>query len=112
MIRITMLLVGAPLALLWLLVVNPFNFFVPQSERFSWSRFEEVKVGSSIAEVISDLGEPVKVVRRERLSTSCPNCVAYCFAGEPPSWIWGFKEAWLIADEQGRIVDVFVHTEP
>lgn len=99
-------------ALLWLIFANPFNFFVPRSERFSMAQFRMFVPGSSISEAISVLGQPVAIVKRERPGSHCPSCVSYCFMGEPPDWVISFKEAWLVADQSGRVVRVFVNTEP
>jgi hypothetical protein len=99
-------------SLLWIGIANHFNFFVPRSEHFSLSRFRSIKSGSSMADAIKLLGEPVKVVKEGRFDPSCPTCLAYCFMGEPPKWVIGFQEAWLIADQQGRIIQTFENTEP
>jgi hypothetical protein len=97
---------------LWVCFANPFNAFVPRSEHFSLSRFQTIGVGSSIAEAVRVLGKPIKVVKADGLDPSCPACVSYCFMGEPPKWGIGFQEAWLVADQQGRIVGAFLHREP
>jgi hypothetical protein len=97
---------------LWWGLVNPFNAFVPRSERFSLDRFQTISVGSSIMDAIKVLGKPIKVVKEDRSDPSCPTCVSYCFMGEPPSWVVSFQEAWLVADQKGKIVRVFVHREP
>lgn len=99
-------------ALLWLGIANPLNLFVPRSARFSQDRFRSIKPGTPIIEAIKLLGEPIKTVREDRFDPSCPACVSYCFMGEPPSWVVSFQEAWLVADQQGRIVRVFVNAEP
>lgn len=109
---ITLLSAVAVWCLLWFGFANPFNFFVPQSVRFSLSRFQTIEPGTSVADAVKLLGEPIKVVKEDRFDPSCPTCIDYCFMGEPPNWVVGFKEAWLIADQQGRVVRVFVNTEP
>lgn len=109
---IILLTAAGAFVVLWLGFANPLNLFVPRSERFSLSRFQTIESGSSIADAIQLLGEPIKVVKVDRFDPSCPACVAYCFMGEPPSWVIGFQEAWLIADQRGQIVQVFLHTEP
>lgn len=103
---------AAAYVLLWQAVANPFNLFVPRSERFSISLFQTIEPGTSIAEAIKLLGEPIKVVSENRSDPSCPSCVAYCFMGDPPGWVIGFQEAWLIADRRGQIIRVFFHSEP
>jgi hypothetical protein len=109
----TVLLAGAVVyGFLWLGFANPFGLFVPRSERFSLSRFQTIKPGTAIAAAIKLLGKPVKVVKEGRFDPSCPTCLAYCFMGEPPKWVIGFHEAWLIADQHGKIVQVFENTEP
>jgi hypothetical protein len=110
---VTALLVAAFLyALLWQVFANPFNLFVPQSDHFSMKSFRAIKPGTSVAEAINRLGKPIKVVKENRFDPDCPTCIAYCFMGEPPKWVIGFQEAWLIADRQGKIVQVFENTEP
>jgi hypothetical protein len=99
-------------AFLWLILANPLNLFVPKSENFSLERFQAIEPGTSIADAISILGKPIKVVKTDRFDSSCPACASYCFMGEPPEWLVGFQEAWLIADERGRIVRTFFNTEP
>lgn len=98
--------------LLWFSFSNPLNLFVPRSEHFSLKRFQAIEPGTSITDAIKLLGEPIKVVEKDRFDPSCPTCVAYCFMGEPPNWVISFQEAWLIADERGQVVHVFLHTEP
>ena len=98
--------------ILWIGIANPFNFFVPRSDNFSMRRFSTIKPGSSMADAINLLGKPLKVVKEDRFDPGCLACSEYCFMGEPPRWVIGFREAWLIADKQGKIVRVFVHTEP
>ena len=97
---------------IWVLLANPFNLFVPRSERFSLTRFKAIEPGTSVADAIKLLGKPVKVVKKDRFDPSCPTCIAYCFMGEPPGWVFGFQEAWLIVDHKGKVVQVFLHTEP
>jgi hypothetical protein len=109
---IILLIVACVYALLWFGLANPFNLFVPRSKHFSFSRFRTIKPGAPIEGAIKLLGEPVKVVKENRFDPDCPTCIAYCFMGEPPNWVFGFQEAWLIADRQGKIVQVFVNTEP
>ena len=109
---IILLTLASVYGLAWFGFTNPLNLFVPRSERFSLSRFQTIETGSSISDAITLLGEPIKVVKRDRLDTSCRACIAYCFMGEPPNWVVGFQEAWLTADQQGKIVRVFLHAEP
>jgi hypothetical protein len=97
---------------LWIDVANPFNFFVPRSARFTLNRFRSIRPSGSVVDAAKLLGEPTKVVKENRFDPECPACIEYCFMGEPPNWIVGFHEAWLVADQQGRVVRVFENTEP
>lgn len=99
------------LALVWLGIANPFNFFVRRSEHFSMKEFQAIKPGMRIEYATARLGTPIAVVR-SRWDLGCPKCVAYYFLGDPPSWLVCFQEAWLLVDEHGRIVSVTVNTEP
>lgn len=98
--------------MLWNVVANPLQLFVPRSEGFTFDRFNSIQPGSSIESAIGLLGKPVQVIRDDTHDLSCPSCTHYCFMGNPPDWVVGFKEAWLIVDAQGRIVRKFVNTEP
>ncbi len=103
---------AAAYLLIWPVLANPLNLFVPRSERFSFSLFQTIKPGASIADAIKLLGAPVKIVKENRFDPSCRDCIAYCFLGDPPDWVIGFREAWLIADRQGRIRRTFINSEP
>ena len=109
---ILVLIVAIIYFFLWFGLANPINLFVPRSEHFSLSRFRKIEPGTSISDAIRLLGAPVKVVKQDRFDPSCPTCIAYCFMGEPPGWVIGFQEAWLITDQKGQIVQVILHTEP
>lgn len=98
--------------LLWLGLANPFNFFVPRSKNFSMQRFNSFRPGDSISAAVAALGTPVTAIGADADDPDCPNCVRYCFLGEPPRWIVGFQEAWLVADPDGKIVRAFVNSEP
>ncbi len=111
LLKIGMVL-GLCWVLSWLFLANPFNLCVPQSEHFTMKKFKTFGPGNSIAQAISSLGDPVAVVRQEQWEVGCAGCVRYCFMGNPPSWIIGFQEAWLVADQNGAIVRSFVNTEP
>lgn len=98
--------------LLWLGIANPFNFFVPRSENFSMQKFKSFGAGDSISAAVATLGAPVATIVADAADSDCPSCVRYCFLGEPPRWVIGFQEAWLIADQDGKIVRSFFNTEP
>lgn len=98
-------------AIIWLAAANPFNIFVPRSSHFALSKFRDIKVGMRIEDAISQLGEPVKVVK-SNYDLGCPGCKVYYFMGDPPSWLLSFDEAWLLVDQQGRVAQAIENSEP
>jgi hypothetical protein len=100
------------LAVLYLAFANPWNWFVPHSSEFTWNRFAEIDVGEDLASAVSKLGKPVSVVPYHGLQMKCPNCTIVFFAGPPPEWLPSYREARLVVDPSGTIVNVRIHEEP
>jgi hypothetical protein len=98
------------LMLVWLLGANYFNLFVRRSEHFSRNEFRQIRPGMDVQDAISVLGKPILI--RKSGGLVCKDCTAYYFLGDPPSWLPSFEEAWLLADNQGRIVQVVENAEP
>ena len=94
---------------LYLWVINPWDWFVPQSPRFDVVRFENIEIGDEIDAVIDALGEPTRVNSH---FGPCEGCVAYQFSGPPPDWLVGSTKAWVVADSEGRIVKRVHFREP
>jgi hypothetical protein len=94
----------------WIVIANPFNFFVQRSERFTVERFLSLRNGSSIEEAVALLGEPIFV--RKSIGITCRNCTAYHFLGHPPKWLICYDEAWLLVNPQGTVVGSTLNSEP
>lgn len=97
--------------LLWMIIANPFNFFVHKSDRFSSASFRTIKPGTPISSAISLLGNPIEVMPLAP-DADCFNCSIYYFMGNPAPWLVGFEEAWLIVDAKGTVVQAVEHSEP
>lgn len=92
------------------LTFDPFRWGVTHSSRFSWRKFERVKRGERIADVIKQLGEPVHaaepliILTGDHVQDSCiqGGCKSYYFAGG----LWGptFREAIVVTDSRGFVV--------
>lgn len=104
--------VGAILALLVLVVRNPLNLFLDTSDHFSFETFESIERGMPISAAIQVLGDPVRIEALGSDYWRCPDCIAYCFACNPPDWLIGYKEAWAYASPDGLIKGTFINTEP
>ena len=91
-------------------ILNPLDFFVPKSSKFSWTKFRELRPGSRLDEAIESLGAPVKVGTAQ--DSSCPNCRYHIFLGDPPWWLLSHREAWVVTNEAGEVVQVLENSEP
>jgi hypothetical protein len=98
------------IVLLWIGAANPLNLFVRRSAHFSMKKFESIQRGTKIEKAISLLGKPVIV--RKTSGLICTDCTAYHFLGDPPPWLLCYREAWLLVDSHGRVVDAIVNSEP
>ena len=105
--------VGVLGAAVWMvLILDPYEWGVVQSEHFTWEKFAAVHEGERVEDVISRLGAPVRGPDRLEALTRDPadpcvrgHCMEYIFAGA--NWGASYKEAIVIADEHGRVV--FAH---
>jgi hypothetical protein len=91
------------------IIANPLNFFVRQSSRFSEESFLSLEQGSQISKAIQLLGEPLDV---KGGGANCPGCKVYYFMGDPPPWLHFYKEAWITAGPDGKIISTVLNSEP
>jgi hypothetical protein len=98
----------------WFAFVNPLNLGVPTSEHFTAAKFDAVRPGARIGDVIRELGRPLRVTKNTGFPGVCPpaECDTYAFTGSPAPWVIGHKEAWLVVDRQGRVVHKVWNVEP
>ena len=106
--------------LAWIiLVINPFEWGAVYSPSFTWSKFEQVKIGEPIGAVIRRLGYPISPpglyltnMPGGRLA-ACgepSECEAYKFAG---TLLVGGREAIVITNVRtGRVLAKWVNREP
>lgn len=97
-------------SLVALVVLNPFNWLAQRSANFTEDRFLSVQPGTDISQVIALLGDPLKTQEVSPIH-DCPGCKAYCFLGEPPIWVVEFREAWVIVDPAGKVVERYIYSE-
>jgi hypothetical protein len=107
----------APLALvlvlsgLYVVVINPLDWFLRESEHFSVDRFLAIEPGTELSKVTDVLGEPI-ATKELTPDQGCDNCSVHYFLGEPPGWLVGHREAWVVVDEKGRVVQRILNDEP
>lgn len=95
-------------------MANPFNWGVRKSSQFSLRRFARIKPGMMIEQATDLLGQPVQVVNGTE-PPLCPPpsvCRNFIFADNAKSWVVAYKKAWVIVDEDGRIVNTLLYEEP
>lgn len=99
-------------------VFNPIGLGIAKSSRFSWARFEQVKRGQTIGEVIELLGEPIRAP--EVLEVTEPDdicfpteCRIYLFFGLSYSgWpVLGYREAIVVVGPDGGVVSAVSREE-
>lgn len=105
-----LVVVGVALSVAYVAVFNPWNFFVPQSERFDLEKFVAIEQGDRLELVISELGQPTYVSKYS--STRKPFRRAVYFSGPPPDWLVGSLKAWLIVDENDLVMSRIILHEP
>lgn len=117
-IGISLLLAGALLMLCLYIVFtfDPFNWGEVHSSRFSWDKFSRVREGDAIGGVIRYLGYPVEPPKPFSFiladyADPCRSggCRRYLFAGA--AWGASYKEAIIIVDSRGRVVEAIVRQE-
>jgi hypothetical protein len=96
----------------YLFLANPFNLFVSKSSRFSKEKFESVRVGMKIEDVVRLLGEPIRKGPLRDPPSDCMGCYIYYFMGDPPEWLHFYQEAWLYVGPEGRVRWKILHSEP
>ena len=94
--------------------VNPFNWGVRKSERFSEVKFNAIRQGEPIAAVIERLGKPLTITKNVAFPGVCNDgeCDVYAFTGFASKWIVAHREAWVIANHKGRVVHTVMNVEP
>lgn len=92
---------------------NPANWGVRASSRFEWERFQMIKPGDDMTEVVSSLGPPVRVINHND-STFCANkvCQTYIFAARQSPWVVAYREAWVVVGPQGYVERTIVNQQP
>jgi hypothetical protein len=97
-------------------ILDPFNWGEVHSPKFSWDKFSQVKEGDAIDGVIRSLGDPVEPPKPFSFiitSASDPcgsgGCRRYLFAGA--AWGASYKEAIVIVDSKGRVIEAMVRQE-
>jgi hypothetical protein len=98
------------------LILDPFNWGEVHSAKFSWKKFSQIKEGDAIGNVVELLGEPVEPPKPFSFilaSASDPcglgSCRRYLFSGA--AWGSSYKEAIVIVDSKGRVVESRVRQE-
>lgn len=101
------------------IVVNPFEWGAEHSTRFTWEKFDEVRPGQSIAQVIVLLGEPIRsptvyegttANERTRICIEVGRCRQYQFAG---TQLVGGREAIVIADARtSTVIEKRINYDP
>jgi hypothetical protein len=105
-----LLFVGATL----FVIANPFNWGVRKSARFSFRRFTRIERGMTVEQAIVLLGQPLHVVNgiEPPLCPSPSTCRNFVFADEAKPWVVAYKKAWVIVDQNGRVVNTLLYEEP
>lgn len=98
----------------WFLFANPFNVGVQKSEHFTAAKFDAVRNGERIEDVVRRLGKPVSITKNTGFPGVCrqDECDMYAFTGLPAAWVIGHKEAWLVVNHEGRVVHKLWNVEP
>ena len=96
----------------YLVLANPFNWFVAKSERFSEEAFLELRPGGKVADAIALLGAPIDVEPVSGVGVGGADGSRYVFHGIPPAWLLSYEEAWVVATADGTIVARVWNEEP
>lgn len=94
------------------LVINPFDWFLKRSDNFTIDKFLAIQAGTDVSAVFEALGDPIRVSTDVPRFVGCPDCSALCFLGEPPEWLIGHREAWVLVDKNGIVVARTLVDEP
>ena len=94
-----------------MLVVNPFDWFLDRSEHFTVDGFLAIEPGMEVTDVVDRLGNPIRTTSLGDLHR-CQSCTAYLFLGNPPDWLIMYREASVIVNDDGRVVQRILLEEP
>jgi hypothetical protein len=94
--------------------VNPWNWGIEKSERFTEAKFAAIQKGEPIALVVRRLGKPLAISKNVGLPGKCAEgeCDMYAFTGKASSWVFSYREAWVFVDHTGRVVHTVMNVEP
>lgn len=95
-------------------MANPFNWGVRKSSQFSFRRFAQIERGTKIEQVVGLLGQPLEVVTGIA-PPLCPPptiCRTFVFADEAKPWVFTYRKAWVIVDQNGDVVNTLLYKEP
>jgi hypothetical protein len=94
--------------------VNPWNWGIDKSERFTEAKFNAIQNGEPIASVVRRLGKPLAMSKNVGLPSKCAEgeCDMYAFTGKASPWVFSYREAWVFADHTGRVVHKVMNVEP
>jgi len=110
-VLLVILIAAVALSGLALILLNPFDWFLDRSERFTVDGFLAIEPGMEITDVVERLGEPIRTSTLGELHR-CKGCRAYFFLGNPPGWLIMYREAWVIVDTDGTVVQRVLLEEP
>jgi len=110
-----LIVAGLLLLFAWMWLYDPWKWGVLTSDRFSWGAFRTVKEGQDIRSVVAKLGAPVHPPSNVKALFGGPcqaaPCLEYRFS-TPSGWsIAPVREAIVIADGKGRVVQIIERIE-
>lgn len=110
-----LVVVGVVLLFGWVWLYDPLNWRAVTSDRFSWAAFRSVKAGEDIRSVVAKLGPPVHPPSSVKALYEGPcyaaPCREYRFSTASGWSVAPVREAIVIADVQGRVVQVIERIE-
>src|SRR3954453_17279409 len=95
--------------------INPVRWGIAQSEKFSWERFERIRPGDRIGDVVADMGNPIRAPEQLEIidagdaarNDPCfpRRCGTYRFLGKSGSrWPPSYEEAIVVVGRDERVV--------
>ena len=98
-----------------MIFINPFRWGIAQSEKFSWERFERIRPGDRIGDVVADMGNPIRAPEQLEIidagdaarNDPCfpRRCQTYRFLGKSGSrWPPSYEEAIVVVGPDARVV--------
>jgi hypothetical protein len=103
-----MLSIVLALGLAWLYFINPFNWFVERSSRYSDEAFFKIRAGMTVPELTRLLGKPIFVMSTGDKDWRCSSCSAMCFVGNAPKWVKRYRESWVFVRDN-RVITPFMY---